>query len=280
MEIVLHQDVVEFTKHAKPLYDADPYRHTVALTVLDTASGLGDPLATMLTVHEGGETVAAALRSPGFPLLASGVPAELAVAVDAALAGSDPGINEVAGPEREASAFAAAHTARTGSSTQLVLHLRLFKLGTLVAPTGIRGAARLGTEADLDVLGAWRAEFDAEASHRTPDTVSSRERARSALRLGSAEVLWEVDGLPVSLASARRPVAGMSRVGPVYTPPELRGHGYAAAATAAASQWALDAGAERVVLFTDLANPTTNRLYPRLGYQPVYDALELRFESS
>jgi predicted GNAT family acetyltransferase len=47
--------------------------------------------------------------------------------------------------------------------------------------------------------------------------------------------------------------------------------------TAAASRWALEAGAERVVLFTDLANPTTNRLYPRIGYRPVHDAVEVRF---
>ncbi|MEJ3656311.1 GNAT family N-acetyltransferase [Actinomycetes bacterium KLBMP 9759] len=280
MEIVLHRDVVEFAEHAKPLYDADPYRHTVALTVLDTASELGDPLTTMLTVRDGGTTVAAAMRSPRRPLLASGIPAELAVAVDAALAGSDPELPGVAGPQREASAFAAAYTARTGGAVHVGLRLRLFRLGTLVPPTGVLGAPRLATEADLDVLGAWRAAFGGEAGHEEVDPVSLRDRARGAIRLGSAEMLWEVDGRPVSLASAQRPVAAMTRVGPVYTPPELRGHGYAAAATAAASQWALDAGAERVVLFTDLANPTTNRLYPRLGYQPVHDALELRFVRS
>jgi predicted GNAT family acetyltransferase len=92
-------------------------------------------------------------------------------------------------------------------------------------------------------------------------------------------MVWEVEGVPVAQASARPVVAGMSRIGPVYTPPQHRRHGYAAAVTAAASQWALDEGAQRVLLFTDLANPTTNRLYPRIGYRPVYDALELRFTS-
>jgi predicted GNAT family acetyltransferase len=69
----------------------------------------------------------------------------------------------------------------------------------------------------------------------------------------------------------------MSRIGPVYTPPEHRGRGYAAAVTAAAARWALGSGARHVLLYTDLANPTTNRLYPRLGFRPRYDALELRF---
>jgi predicted GNAT family acetyltransferase len=62
---------------------------------------------------------------------------------------------------------------------------------------------------------------------------------------------------------------------PVYTPPEHRRHGFAAAVTAAASDAALRAGARDVVLLTDLANATANALYPRLGYRPVDDRLEV-----
>ncbi len=76
---------------------------------------------------------------------------------------------------------------------------------------------------------------------------------------------------------ASRPIAGMSRIGPVYTPPGDRRHGYGAAVTAAAARWALDAGARQVVLFVDEANPTTNRLYPRLGFRPVHEVLDLSF---
>ena len=92
-----------------------------------------------------------------------------------------------------------------------------------------------------------------------------------AVATGGGELLWEVDDEPVAQASARAVVAGMSRIGPVYTPPEHRNHGYAAAVTAAAARWALDQGARHVLLYTDLANPTTNRLYPRLGFRPRYD---------
>jgi predicted GNAT family acetyltransferase len=73
------------------------------------------------------------------------------------------------------------------------------------------------------------------------------------------------------MAGASRLIARSVRVAPVYTPPGLRGHGYAGAATAAVSQAALDAGADEVLLFTDLANPTSNALYQRLGYRPVDD---------
>ena len=83
--------------------------------------------------------------------------------------------------------------------------------------------------------------------------------------------LWEAAGQPVSLAGLSRPVAGQARLGPVYTPPGLRGRGYGGAVTWAVSRAALDAGITGVVLFTDLANPTSNALYQRLGYRPVAD---------
>jgi predicted GNAT family acetyltransferase len=69
----------------------------------------------------------------------------------------------------------------------------------------------------------------------------------------------------------------MVRVGPVYTPPELRGHGYASAATAEVSRAALVAGAEEVLLYTDLANPVSNTIYHRLGYEQVEDRVVLSF---
>ncbi|MET1072415.1 MAG: GNAT family N-acetyltransferase, partial [Umezawaea sp.] len=73
------------------------------------------------------------------------------------------------------------------------------------------------------------------------------------------------------------PILGMTRIGPVYTPLEHRNHGYAAAATAAASTWAKAAGATEVLLYTDLDNPTSNALYHRIGFTPVQDATELTF---
>jgi len=73
------------------------------------------------------------------------------------------------------------------------------------------------------------------------------------------------------------PRGGTLAAGPVHTPPERRRQGYAGAVATAVSQVALDDGADHVVLFTDLANPTSNALYQRLGYRPVEDRVALRF---
>ena len=90
--------------------------------------------------------------------------------------------------------------------------------------------------------------------------------------------LW-VDAGPVSLAARGRRLPHGSSVGPVYTPPDKRGRGYASACVAALSQAILDGGADYCTLFTDLANPTSNRIYQRLGYQPLCDFTEYRFHA-
>lgn len=85
--------------------------------------------------------------------------------------------------------------------------------------------------------------------------------------------LWEDGGIPVSMAGVSPRLAGMVRIVTVYTPPEHRGRGYAAAVTAEISRAAREAGAQEVLLFTDLANPTSNSVYQRIGYRPVSDRL-------
>ena len=91
--------------------------------------------------------------------------------------------------------------------------------------------------------------------------------------------LWTVGDRPVSLASVSAPAVGVARVGPVFTPPAERGHGYAAAVTAAAGADALAGGASEVVLYSDLANPTAGRVYRRIGFVPELDADQVAFEA-
>ncbi|WP_223165798.1 GNAT family N-acetyltransferase [Lentzea indica] len=105
----------------------------------------------------------------------------------------------------------------------------------------------------------------------------AEERAMDSRWMSAGHVLWLVDGVPVSWAGSTTPVGGVSRVGPVYTPPEHRRNGYAAAVTAAVSQWAYEAGADHVVLTADLANPTSNSVYQGIGFRAVSDWTEFRW---
>ena len=94
---------------------------------------------------------------------------------------------------------------------------------------------------------------------------------------GRTAYLWEDGGRPVSLAGVGGLTPHGIRVGPVYTPPELRGRGYASNVVAGVSQLQLDAGRTFVFLFTDLANPTANKIYQAIGYEPVIDVDEYDF---
>jgi RimJ/RimL family protein N-acetyltransferase len=267
MEVIAHDDPPAFAAAAGEWLATDPVRHTVPLSVLDSVLRGGDEPALMLTVQDArGTTVAAALQTVGHPVILAAVPPAHAAAVAQAI----PAVDNVNGPIPTLEAFG------EGADVHIGRRTRLFALDRLIPPADVRGQARPADKRDLDLLGAWRLAFGVDIGEPFASVDAARDHAERSLRLGAGEILWEVDGRPVSQATAKPVVAGSSRIGPVYTPPEHRGHGYASAVTAAATRWALDAGAAHVVLFTDLTNEVTNRIYPRIGFRPVHDEASMR----
>ncbi|MFI6098294.1 GNAT family N-acetyltransferase [Lentzea sp. NPDC051213] len=152
--------------------------------------------------------------------------------------------------------------------------LRLYQLEELAVPD-VPGQARQATPADDALITEWWIAFAAELDGLTRE--AAEKRAMDSRWMSAGHVLWQVDGVPVSWAGSTTPVGGVSRIGPVYTPPEHRRHGYGAAVTAAVSQWAHEAGAEHVVLTADLANPTSNSVYMGIGFRAVSDWSEFRW---
>jgi RimJ/RimL family protein N-acetyltransferase len=174
---------------------------------------------------------------------------------------------------RSAMLFAAVWAHRTGTPAVLGHYQRLYALDSVRMPPRPNGFLRRVTTEDSPLLLRWLAAFDTEAG-TCPIDLS----VRVDLLIGEHRALvWtDLGGLPVSLVAWSPSVAGMVRVGPVYTPPEQRRHGFAAA-IAAACQQAVDSGARHVVLFTDLANPTSNEIYQRIGFRLVEDRLRVEF---
>lgn len=233
---------------------------------------------TMITLHDHGTLIGIALRTPPWPLIASALPTdpEALDALVTLLLDKDPDLPGVNGPREQAEAFVKAWTARTNTTARETLASRLYQLGTLTPPN-TPGRARPATHADTDLLVRWRGAFQTEALGTRQPADDGQAAIRRMLDMGDSVTLWEHDGHSVSWAVASAPVGGMSRVGPVYTPPEHRGRGYGSAVTAAVSRHAREAGARQVVLFTDLANPTSNSVYQKIGYRPVYDSTEFEF---
>ena len=218
---------------------------------------------------------AAFMHTPGFPVFLTAMSGQVAAELAGLLAEAGRAALGVNAPAQAAEAFADIWRPRTGAAVTVHRRMRLHRLGTLVPPDpGPEGRPRVAGQRDRDLLTHWFEAFAVEVD----DAVSQDHAAAVDVRLGYGGItVWEAGGIPVSMASVTRAVDGMIRVGPVYTPPAMRGYGYAGGATAAVSQAALDAGATQVVLYTDLANPTSNALYERLGYRPVVDRVVLTF---
>lgn len=274
MEVRLHDSVDEFRAIAEPLYSRDPVAHTIELTLLCSGTFPDDSL--FLTVWNDGVPVGAALQTPPYPLACNAIPFEAVPDVAAEVNRSRPELVGVRGRRDTADAFARAWQTDTGRSGTVTTEERLYRLGTLHAPENVTGAKRLATDDDHSLLVEWVELFFGEAFSQVPND-GGQEFVDSANRAGHRFVVWDVDGTPVSMAMLRAPAADVSRIGPVFTPLTHRGHGYGSAVTAAAADLAHRSGTPDVVLFADLANPTSNAIYQRIGFEPVVDSVRIDF---
>ncbi|MEU4239535.1 GNAT family N-acetyltransferase [Actinoplanes sp. NPDC026619] len=270
----LTADVEAFVATAGDFLRSRPVQHTVMLTLVGTlrrrglhAYGPGDPVFGFWRPDQSVEAVL--IQTPPYPMMFSAMPAAaVPEAVEAVADRPLTGVNMLADTVDE---FVAGWHERTGATTTVKMRTRLYLLDTLPPPARQIGQSRVAAAADRDLLLRWHEAFYDEIGERSPGGIVDD-------RLGyGGVVLWEVDGVPVSVAEFSRVEAGMSRVQMVYTPKEFRGRGYAGGATTVATRAAIDQGAEAVVLNTDLANPTSNGLYQRLGYRPVEDRTVVEF---
>jgi predicted GNAT family acetyltransferase len=247
----------------------------IAGTLRDAPDVYDDGPPLLASVVAGGAIVAAALRTPPYNLVLSEV-ADLAAVdllADGLRAEELPG---VVGPPGAVQRFAERWTERTGEGWEIQLEERIFRLQRVIAPLPTPGAMRPAVLADRDLVVDWILAFGEEA---LPEVDAARVAASvddTLAGIGRRIFLWE-DGRPVSLAGAGGETPNGIRIGPVYTPPALRGRGYASVLTAAVSQAMLDEGRRLCFLYTDLANPTSNKIYQSIGYEPVTDALMVAF---
>jgi predicted GNAT family acetyltransferase len=221
------------------------------------------------------EVVGLGMHTPPFALFLSAMPSAAASALALALADARRSLPGANGELNAVRAFSDSWAAITGQENERTESMRLYRLEGSVVAQPTTGAARTAVPDDLGVVTKWMTDFHDEVDPHGP----ASEVAGNAKRrvLAGHVVLWIDGGRPVALAARTRPAKAVVRIGPVFTPFEERRRGYGAAVTAAASQLARTEGASEVVLYTDLANPTSNAIYQRIGYVPVCDAERHRF---
>ena len=272
LQVNLTRSAREFADRAGALLRAR-IEHNVLATVLEHARRFSDAenlFATVATVAAGdGEIVAAALRVGGRRMLASEMDQRCAIALVGAWLEADPGLPGVGAPATVARSIADEFQRLTGRGHTLELDMALHALETVEGPARpAAGALRPAADGDRELLIDWMGDFMVEAGLEDDPAQMVDRRPM---------YVWE-DGEPASVVARSDEVAEVVRIGPVYTPPQYRGRGYASSAVAAISRAALAAGARQCILYTDLANPTSNRIYAALGYRRVGDWEERVFE--
>lgn len=241
------------------------------------------------TIHEGDRIVGTAMRTAPFgsyPAYLMPMPDDAVHLLARTLLDRGESVLAANGALPAVQVFCQDMAAATGRRAVVAQHTRLFELGDLVEPRPVAGSLRPARPEEQDLVGSWYDAFMVDADEqagREPgssahESPSPEELAR---RIGTGRMYVWVDehDVPVNVTAATTPAYAVSRIGPVYTPREQRGRGYASAAVYEVSRLLREAG-ERPCLFTDQANPTSNKIYEAIGYRRLVDMANLQVEEA
>lgn len=264
MKVEVHPDVDRFLAKALPSLERREAENNLILGIASEVK-LGR-YANPLLLTIGG---AAAIMTPPHQLILTRMnDDELDALIEHFRATPLPG---VVGPVETATAF----VMRLGRPHRLGMSQWIYECDRVIPPKPGPGAMRTCGPADEDLVVDWRLGF-----MRDTGLEESAERTRKRVREILPQVaLWE-DGRPVCMASSVGDTPHGIRVGMVYTPPELRGRGYASSLVAALTQKLLDGGKKFCFLYTDATNPTSNRIYQNVGYRKVCQSCEWKFDEA
>ena len=283
-KVVFYQNAVDFLGRALTDLSKDETRNNLilglALRLKDDIHAYteNDPMLAIVT-DEQGANAAMAIMTPPFPMILHSDPvnSEALETLADALIKSDWQILGVNGEAQASDVFALIWKQKTGLETRINTNLRAYELKKIEDFGYPPGRMRVAKESDAqivcDMLNAMRDELVG-----LPGSPATPEGALKSIRL-SRTFFWVVDDQIVSITTAVRPQIKGICISGVYTPPEFRRRGYARALVAEVTREMFARGYQLTNLFTDLANPTSNKIYQEIGYKPVCDYHQYTFEA-
>jgi predicted GNAT family acetyltransferase len=286
MNVELIETVEEFIAATAEFRAADPLRTNVIGSVsLSIANGdrTYDDYRWWVVRDDERRVAGIAMRTAPFNMVVTSMSSAAARVLGASVAQFDDSLPGITGSKDVIEALVEGYVdSKSAGSRRTLTEARrdlLYELDELVTPD-VEGSARPAHQGDLELLSPMMSEFLRETEQMHISSSESHDSTRRKIDDGSL-YCWEVGGEIVAIAGHANVVATGSivigRVGPVYTPPQHRRHGYASAVTAHVTRSLIEQGA-RVMLFTDAANPTSNSIYQAIGYRLVDELLEVRFE--
>lgn len=187
----------------------------------------------------------------------------------------------VVGPAATCEIFARIWQNLSGKKYKLGMAQKIYQLDNVTIPENISGQMVQAMQAHVNLVGQWVFEFSCEAIPHEPTTIEKMNEF-AAQKIKNGEVfLWQLpSGEIVSMNAVGRPTNNGISVSAVYTPKSLRGKGYASVVVAKTSELMLKNGRKFCVLYTDLANPTSNKIYQKIGYKEVASSKHFVFEEN
>lgn len=280
MKIIRDTNPVQFLEEAGSLLYRDEPTNSLMLGLCENMVASSEPpkeMPLLLRVVENGQTVTAAIQTPPMNLVITYASKnELKVLADY-LAKEQVQFPGVVGPASESEVFASIWADLSGQKFTLGMGQKIYKIENVIIPK-VSGNLRPALKNEIELVTQWTTEF-ANESLPPPERKGSEHWRPLAIRKIEKEqvYLWIFDEKPVSMAHVGRPTRNGISVSGVYTPPHLRKNGYASAVVAHASQKMLDSGKKFCVLYTDLSNPTSNKIYQNVGYREVSDSKHFLF---
>jgi predicted GNAT family acetyltransferase len=280
MKVQSHPDVVGFFATAQTALELNEAANSVILGVgrqLERYPERYVAQPILKTVSDGPGLVLAAMMTPPQHLLAfahRGDHERAARLLAEDLADEGLHVPGVMAPTETARLVAGAWASVTGGRTEIARRQRVFELRQVLIPSPERGELRQATAADVGLVARWWHRFNVDVFDRA-DRAAARRTAE--VRVDAGDVYLWVDVWPVSMAVTTRPTRHGISVGGVYTPPDLRNRGYATACVGELSRRLIDSGWSYCSLFADLRNAAANKVYERIGYQPLCEYAEILF---
>ncbi len=280
MRVESFADVGRFLSETADFRSTEPVLTNVIGTIAaGVQSGRTYETCLLLAVRDAdGAVVGCAARTSPWNLVVSPMPVGAATVLAAHVVEVDPGVPGVTGARAVVEAMLPALPG--GESARIAMVDTVRVIDEYIPPSRpTAGGPRRAAAQDRARLIEWLIQFGIDASLPLRDVEAAVDPRLDA----GTFWFWEVDGEPVSLAGhaavVATPAGNVGRIGPVYTPAEHRGNGYAAAVTAKVAEILLPA-CVKVMLYADATNPTSNAVYERLGFRAVAEVIEIELPTA
>ncbi len=281
MKIQYHATAADFLSHTERYLVRDEARYGL---ILGLAKGLvenphkyGETDPWFYSVGTGTDINAVAMRTPPYNVLLAHFSGDIKTVAEnlvTAVSEKSQVIPGVAGDRELADLFTERWCKAFGVSVKDEMAQRIYRLVRVNNVPLVKGRFRLATEEDTDLAREWTHAFRTDTiGERGEDLPGPDIKPRIAM----GEIFFWEDGQPVSMAMKSRPTEKGMAVSYVYTPSELRGKGYATSCVAELSRHILQSGYEFCTLYADLANPTSNSVYMKIGFKEVCDSVKYAF---